>query len=331
MTKPIITKSNSLIEASYSFSLNEHRILLYGVSLINPIQKDFPNNFIIDIKRFAEIFGINVDGLYTDIKKAIINKFFNRRFTVILENGEKELCHWLEKLTYEDGNGLLKLSFSSSSIPLLQNLKMKYTSYFIDQIANFKSMYSIRIYEFAIMEINKNNNNKHDFIINLNDLKERLAISDKYPRYFNFKKDILHKAQAEINTYSDLTIEYEEIKKGRAVESIKFIVKRKDGCQRAKYKSSQEVEPTNNQLMGEKTQPTLPTAEEIAAHMILDDLKDRLIRFGVAERVAYRLTENYSVERIENALKLIEKDYDKKNINNPAAFLVSAIQEEYTS
>ena len=50
MNKHSVTKHNGLIQAGYRLSLNEARIVLYGISLINPLAEDFPLEYQIDIK-----------------------------------------------------------------------------------------------------------------------------------------------------------------------------------------------------------------------------------------------------------------------------------------
>lgn len=47
----------------------------------------------------------------------------------------------------------------------------------------------------------------------------------EYSKYANFKQKVLIKAKGEINSGSDLLIDFEEFKKARKVESIKFIIK----------------------------------------------------------------------------------------------------------
>ncbi len=99
MNKKSITKSNELINSNFTFTLNEYRILMYGVSLINPLEKTFPETLKIDLKAFAEMFGLDVRGLYNDVKQSITKKFFRRELTIDLDGQTKKLCHWLDSIT----------------------------------------------------------------------------------------------------------------------------------------------------------------------------------------------------------------------------------------
>ena len=75
MNKVSITKSNALIEASYRLSRTEMQILLYGISLINPTDKNFPFIYRIDTARFAEMFNRKHGEIYTTSKMLYANDF----------------------------------------------------------------------------------------------------------------------------------------------------------------------------------------------------------------------------------------------------------------
>ncbi|WP_440617788.1 replication initiation protein [Cysteiniphilum sp. 6C5] len=322
-----MTKSNDLINANFSFSLNEYRILMYAVSYVNPMNKEFPSIVNIDVKEFAKFFNIEVDGIYQDLKESITKRFFKREITLDVGNEEKKLCHWLDSLTYHNGKSTLKLEFSKNVIPLLTNLVQKFTSYHLEQIAGMKSIYAIRIYEFCILEINRQRTNYCEFIIELSMLKKRLDLNNKYEkRYDNFKTRVLKKSQSEINQHSDLTIDFEEIKYGRSVDKIKFIINRKNGAKPAKY-NTEQIQQVN--FSDEEKPIILPSEEEIAEAIYRNELKIKMMRYGVTEKVANQLLENYIVERIEYAIELLKKDYGACKIKNTAAYLVSAIKEDY--
>lgn len=226
--RPSISKSNALIEASYRLSLTEIQIILYGISLINPTNADFPLEYRIDIKRFAELFGRIHGEIYSDIKDAIKRRFWERDFTYINEKGQSVTCRWLTRITNEDKTGHIEIKFSEDVQPYLHQLKKNYTCYYIEQIALFKSIYSVRIYEFCLMELNKSRLDRQVFTIDIQEFKARLQLIDKYKRFSNFKERILEKARAEINKHSDINLNYSIVKRGRTPHRVKFIVTRKN-------------------------------------------------------------------------------------------------------
>jgi len=331
MTKEIATKANALIEASYRFELLEMQIILYGVSLVNPVSQEFPTSYIIDVNRFAEIFNKDKKNIYRELKNTVLGKFWERDLTYVLENGEAERIRWLITASYKDKKGYLKIEFHPTLKPYLHQLSKNFTVYYIEKISKFTSFYSVRVYEMLIMRLNLKGNNYLEVTLGLCDLKEALALSDRYTgRYNNFKARILNKAREEINAHSDLLIDFEEIKKGRAVESIKFIVTRKDGCQRAKYQPE-------NETSAETNKPELPSAEEVAEAVQKEELKDKLNqKYGIHAGVAAQLVDTYPLDQIKAVLcyidRLIQKDnYNVDGIQNRAAYTVQAIKHNWTS
>ena len=232
MDSKSITKSNALIEASYRLSLNEMRIILYGVSLINPMATEFPLQYRIEVKRYSEIFHLSQNSIYDELKNSVLNRFWEREFSYLNESGRREVLRWLTKVIYSDEDGYLEIKFNEEIQPLLHQLKSNFTTYYIEEIALFKSVFSVRIYENLLMNLKKLKVKKVDFTLSLAELKERLDVTDKYSRFYDFKKRVLETAKDEINKYSDLNIEYEVIKVGRSHHNIKFVSSYKPGKQK---------------------------------------------------------------------------------------------------
>lgn len=59
-------------------------------------------------------------------------------------------------------------------------------------------------------------------VIYVNDFRSALGISDKYPQFRDLNKWVIKPAVDELNQRSDLTINYETIKKGRTVAALSF-------------------------------------------------------------------------------------------------------------
>jgi plasmid replication initiation protein len=178
-----VTKSNALIESAYRLSLTEMQVVLYGISLINPVQKIFPLTYRIDINRFSEIFNRAHKDIYTEVKDAVIKRLWERDFSYIDKDGNTVTLRWLTKITYEDKSGYLEIKFSEEIQPYLHELHNNFTKYYISEISKFKSIYSIRLYEYSIMNLNKHETNKYKFCLLIDDIKKRLAIDEKYIRF----------------------------------------------------------------------------------------------------------------------------------------------------
>jgi len=250
MSKHLVTKHNALIGASYRLSLTEARVVIYSLSLINPLRSDFPLSYKINIANFSKMFNISHKDVYNDVKDAVLNKFWERDFSYRDNNGKTVVTRWLTKIIYKDSEGYLEIKFNEDLQPLLHQLKSNYTSYCIKRTSDFRSYYSIRLYEICLMWLNKNGSKNCFFFLKTSEMKEMLELDDKYTRFANFKARVLDVAQKEINKHSDIRIKYEIIKRGRSPFEIKFIVSKKA----EKQKKEQENQPNNlEKIVGELT------------------------------------------------------------------------------
>ncbi len=234
-TNLTVTKHNSLINASYRLSTMEIRIVLYGLSLINPLTSDFPIQYKIDVKKFANFFKLDQNWLYQDLKACILGKFWEREFSYVNEDGKTVKNRWLIQVSYKDNDAFLEIAYNPLIKHLLQSLKSNFTSYNISYISAMKSVYSIRIYELCIMQLKRNlptieeykKDNLFIFSLLITDLRNILELENKYKIFRNLKMRVLNKAKDEINKYSDLKIDFDVIKVGRSPHEIKFTVKLK--------------------------------------------------------------------------------------------------------
>ena len=236
MTNYTITKHNALIKASYRISTMEMRIVLYGLSLLNPTSDEFPIQYKIDVKKFASFFKLDHNWLYQELKSCILDKFWEREFSYLDEKNKVVKNRWLIQVAYKDDEALLEIAYNPMIRHLLQNMKSNFTSYNIARIISMKSAYAIRFYEICIMELKKNWQNKTDaekirkaitFRIRIDVLRHTLELADKYKVFRNFKARVLDKIQLEINKHSDINIKYEIIKRGRTPYEIAFSINKK--------------------------------------------------------------------------------------------------------
>jgi len=95
---------------------------------------------------------------------------------------------------------------------------------YIDQVSDFKSKYSIRLYELIIKWLSVTKTEKYS----INDLRSKLGLGvEEYSTMSNFKSNVLDKAISEINKHTDITVDYQQFKKGRVITDIQFSIKSK--------------------------------------------------------------------------------------------------------
>jgi len=240
MSKKMVTKSNALIESAYRLTLTEMQIVLYGISLINPLQKNFPLSYRIDIKRFADLFNRDHGQIYQKVKETVFKRFWERDFSYKNDKGKIITIRWLSKIIHQDKTGYIEIKFSEELQPYLHQLHGQFTTYYIDKIINFKSVYSVRFYEYAIMNLNKSFSNQCKLKVLVEEIKERLKLNEKYTRFSNFKLFVLEPAKKEINKYSDIKLIYKVIKLGRSPHEIEFTISKKIPCKKQLAKKSKD-------------------------------------------------------------------------------------------
>lgn len=223
-----ITKSNALVSSSYRLSLNELRIVLFGLSHIDPTAKEFPLFHTVKIKELAEFFNIGEKdrgSFYDNIKHALIQKFWEREYSYFDDQLKKTTKNrWLIQVQYGNNDGSLAYHYNPMIKDQLQQLASKFTSYFLKNIAEMKSVYAVRLYEISIMYLKASQKDSMSFTKEIEALKTHLDLNGKYLRFSNFKLRVIEPAKKEINRYSDIKFSYTIIKQGRVPKEIKFTV-----------------------------------------------------------------------------------------------------------
>lgn len=213
----LVTKSNTLITASYDLNLQEQKLILTLASMVQPTDEEF-KEYEFKIKDFMELLGIETQTKYTEIPK--ITKELMKKVFEIREGKDIIQLSWLSSARYKTGEGLVILKFDSSLKPYMLQLKELYTSYKLENILSLKSKYSLRLFELL-----KCNEFKKIWTIELEELKKILGVTEKsYSIYQNVKNRIILKAQKELKEKTDISFDFEEIKTGRKVTTIKFYI-----------------------------------------------------------------------------------------------------------
>ncbi|NLV23120.1 MAG: replication initiation protein [Syntrophomonadaceae bacterium] len=218
--KNLIKKSNYFImNSSYDLNLEEQKLILSLASLVHPDDEGFkPYQMkIIDI---MELFGVETKTKYTEIPR-ITKDLMKKVFEIQAENKLIQVA-WLSSAEYVKGSGVVELEFSPKLKPYMLQLKERFTQYQLANVLRMKSRYSPRLYE--ILKANEFKKQGYE-VIEVAELRRLLKAEKNYPRYNDFKKRIIEQAVKEINELTDLHIEYDEIKTGRAITSLKFYIR----------------------------------------------------------------------------------------------------------
>lgn len=239
----LVVKANSLIEASYRLSIDEVRILALTIGTMDPESEQQIFDFTVD-DFMLQFPDLKKDSVYEQIKSAI--KRISERWVRTEDSERVTEFRWVSSRTYFKKEGRFRIAMTNEVMPYLTQLKGQFTKYQLKNIAYFNSVHSIRIYELITQYRSVGNRE-----ISVEELKKWLQVEDSYSRWNNFKARVLAPAITEINEKSDLFVEVEQIKRGRAIHALKFVISHK----------KQAVEKPNN--LTKNGRPKLPQRPQV--------------------------------------------------------------------
>ena len=223
----LVVKDNSLINASYSLSLVEQRLILLAIIEARENSQGIDTESFLEVKaqHYAERFDIQLNNAYAILSEAT-QTLFNRQVTYITvdekrNKPEKRVVRWVSGISYVEGAGIVKLRFAPEVVPLITRLEKNFTSYELEQVKNLNS-HAARLYEILISwrSVGK-------VRLSLLELRQRLGMEDEYSRVEAFKRRVLDISLEQINEHTDILAEYEQHKQGRTITGFTFKFKQK--------------------------------------------------------------------------------------------------------
>ena len=205
-----VVKHNFLINAksTYKYTLNELKLISHLIANI------LPSDTNLEIKKVSirELnFIVTDSNNYSKIGKELEKLKIK---IIKLPNGYE--VNWFSCLQYE--YGFIEYSFDTRLIEFLLNINSNFTSYYLTNVLNLKSAYSIRIFELLFQLKDKGYRT-----IFLNDLRECLGIPISYSN-----KDIrrlIQNVQKDLQLHTTIQFEFKIVKKGRIFHKVEFIIK----------------------------------------------------------------------------------------------------------
>jgi plasmid replication initiation protein len=309
MVKPLIpdqfvVKSNDLVEARYRLSLQESHVVLWLLNQIKPDDEDFKSHQL-KVVDFAKMAGLRVDSQYDELQKTTLRLM--QRVMRIRDLREKKLIQvsWLSSAVYEDGKGYVSLEFSPQLKPYLLQLKSQFTKINIADTMKFKSIYTVRVFELLIQyeSIGKRTTS-------IEDLRAWCGVKKgDYELYANFKRDIINRAKAEINSKTEYEINYKEIKGSRKVVSIEWTINKKTYFEKV------------------QSEKAITIKQELRS---INATIEQLIEYGFAKQTANKIIKNHDEKVVAKALKAVGIYRAKHDVKNPKALIITAIKEQWT-
>ncbi len=221
---PLIVQSNKLVESRYTLSVGEQRLVFAVASMIHPDDVDF-YPYEIKIRDLASILNIDLNNAYRDADK--ITDQLMQRVIVIPEDDGPLKVGWVSSCKYNNKKGSISFRFDPSLKPYLLQLRRDFTQSKLTILAQFQSIYSIRIYQ-LLKQYRKIGSRE----FRVDDLKEILGIDKgKYTQFKHFRAWVLNQAKKEFEKKDeagfyqcDLSFNLETIREGRKITRVKFII-----------------------------------------------------------------------------------------------------------
>ena len=227
--RELVVKDNALINASYNLDLVEQRLILLAIVEARESGKGINANDPLEVhaEGYINQFGVHRNTAYQALKDAC-NDLFARQFSYqkINERGniENYRSRWVSEIGYVDNEAVVKLIFAPAIVPLITRLEEHFTKYELQQVSYLSSAYAVRLYELLIAWRSTGSTP----IIEVSDFRQRIGVLDtEYKRMERFKTSVLELAIKQINEHTDITVKYEQHKRGRSISGFSFTFKQK--------------------------------------------------------------------------------------------------------
>ena len=225
----IVVQDNRLIEACYSMTLIEKRVMYLGLSKINPrmLRGEKPQRaFDVTPDEYQKFFPDEQQPARA-LKKAAL-KLKSRFVTLHPKEGRVKSINWFEYAEYDDaknrnGTGMVELKFTPSVMPFLTPLLEQFTQVNLLSVSRLKSVHSIRLYE--LMSQYKSTGYR---VMTVEDFRIAMDSEIKYPTTKLLIQKVLKPAVEEINRASDLAVNYKPLKVGRRIKQLYFGIENED-------------------------------------------------------------------------------------------------------
>lgn len=236
----LVVKDNSLIDASFNLSLVEQRIMLMAIVEARELPSlTFNTPVKVSVKSYIDAYKVASSTAYESVQNAV-DTLFERQFSYYdpaMDERFKE--RWIYKASYIDDKGHIVLFFTPTVISMISRLYANFTQYLLEEVSEFKSKYSIRLYELIAKYKGVGASKKYG----IDELRSLLGVENtEYKTMSLFKVNVLDKAVKEINKSdkADIQIKYEQFKEGRKVSHIlfKFIKKKEKKQKESKDKNT---------------------------------------------------------------------------------------------
>lgn len=348
MSNDLVVMDNSIVKASYNLSVSEQRLILSALAQIpKGVPIDPKKAYYITKEDFIKL-GASPEVVARDIRTAT-RDLRKKSLFIQTPNGELEFGWLAEVLRYDknadkklrakypnpqdynnyinalkkfnlfdslpiDRNSddiVVRIVFDEHIVPLLSDLKENFTQFLLEDIAEFGSIYSFRIYQ-LMMRYKESGWVK----IKLDDLRYMLALKDKYEATKDLKVRVIETAITEINEKTSYKVSYELEKTGRKFTHLNLKFKEKPKKEENSNRDPKTIDWVNGQADIESKLLTLKQADFFASKLANDS--EFGSKFGG------------SGEEMKNFISRISKEL-QRDISRLAVYMPYLLKAGYSS
>ena len=216
----LVVKDNSLIDASFNLSLVEQRLMLLAIVEARELQSLTPDTPIeVKATAYRDQYKTDDSNAYSQLADAT-KQLFNRQFSYIDRYADTDavtVSRWVNEVTYVNDKGIVVMYLNRNVISMISRLEANFTQYLLEQVSEFKSKYSIRLYELLIKYRDIGVSKKFEIA----ELRSKLGLeNNEYKAMSDFKGAVLDKAIKEISdTISHILFKFVKKKEKKTKDS----------------------------------------------------------------------------------------------------------------
>jgi len=234
-----------VIKVNGNMEVKKADVIVRARYKLNPLSLKFITTLIAGLKRgdninevyqfrvkdFKELSGLKRKDLYWAVKEALkelLEKPIHIPKGKTPDDNSFLMFNWVASAEYKEGEGIVEFEISNKLRPYLLEAQKKFLKYRLENILSLRSSYSIRMYELLkdwFEMYNRYGKKAEVPPISLNEFRHMLEIPKSYQYSSGIKLRILEKAKKEFEKHTDILFDYEEIKTGRKVTHLKFIIR----------------------------------------------------------------------------------------------------------
>lgn len=301
----ILFKPNPFIDGVFGRNNGKDFNVFNNILLNLQVQKG-NNGYIanINLTAFQEI--INDKNINTAIKiQSYLTNTFREKTITWKYKTKIYSVGLIDSVIFDESTKVFEITVNKHLVDFALNYKEKKVGYTpLNLSLNSGDFYASKLYEI----IRQWSGTKKEINIGLEELKEKLGLEGKYKEYKDFKKRVLNPAKDEIKAKFNMEIEFEGIKLGNKVTTIKFTVIDNEPRKYEFAIDELAIDSDDNRL---------------------DPLQNLLLQYKmkiISMNTLNKLKEEFGQENVADAIKIMGENNKKEKIGAPVRYLTTVLE-----